>query len=62
MKLIYTLTFFAHLLSPRTIQEATARYSILPTDQLDHRLAATITKSVSPSPTEHPQEPAQAPI
>ena len=36
---IYTLKFFAHILSPRTIQDAIQRYSILPTDQLAPCLA-----------------------
>ena len=48
----YTLIFFAHLLSSRTIHEATARYIILPTDQLDPCLAIihSINHSQPPPP------------
>jgi hypothetical protein len=36
---IYTLMFFSHILSPRTIRDATVRYTILPTDHLAPCLA-----------------------
>jgi hypothetical protein len=36
---IYTLKFFTHTPSPCTIQDATIRYNILPTDQLSPCLA-----------------------
>ena len=36
---IYTLKIFTRMLSPRTIQDAITRYSILPTDQLAPCLA-----------------------
>jgi hypothetical protein len=56
---IYTLKFFAHLLSPNTIKEAIKRYNILPSDQLAPCLASLITNQQPPPPmpqssTAHP--------
>jgi hypothetical protein len=66
---VYTIKFFAHLLSPNTIREAIKRYNILPSDQLDPCLASLITTQQPPPlpqsstaqlPTE--QTPTAAPI
>ena len=45
---VCTIKFFAHLLSPNTIQEAIKRYNILPSDQLDPCLASLTTNQQPP--------------
>ena len=50
---IYTLRFFAHILSPRTIQDAIARYHILPTDQLAPCFANQPNQPALPPPQPH---------
>ena len=51
---IYTLRFFAHTLSPRTIQDAITRYNILPTDRLAPCLATQSDLSPSQPPPHSP--------
>ena len=50
---IYTLRFFANILSPRTIQDAITRYHILPTDQLAPCLANQPNQPVLSPPQPH---------
>ena len=55
---VYTINFFSHLLSERTIQEATARYSITDADQLDPHLSSFITANspLHALPAVHPYD------
>jgi hypothetical protein len=53
---VYAIHFFSHLLSARTIEEATARYNITDADQLDPHLSSFITANSPLQPTQaaHP--------
>jgi hypothetical protein len=54
---IYTLKFFSHILSPRTLQDATIRYNILSTDQLTPCLSSFISSPTSPGLLQKPAMP-----